>query len=129
MISFKGHAGPYLQYAHARIHAIFRRGDVAAETLPTEGSLVLGHEAELGLAKQLLHFGDVVHQAAEQSLPHLLCEHLYNLARAFSVFYEACPMLRAEPEVRTGRLLLAWLTARQLQRGLGLLGIVAPTRM
>jgi arginyl-tRNA synthetase len=129
MISFKGNAGPYLQYAHARIQAIFRRGDIIPEALPSTGPLSFGHDAELALAKQLLRFGDVVHQAAEQSLPHLLCEHLYNLARSFSVFYEACPILRAEPEARTGRLLLAWVTARQLHRGLGLLGIVAPSRM
>jgi arginyl-tRNA synthetase len=129
LISFKGNAGPYLQYAHARILAIFRRGEVTPETLSTEGTLVLANEAELVLGKQLLRFGDVVHQAAEQSLPHLLCEHLYNLARSFSVFYEACPMLRAEPDVRASRLLLAWLTARQLSRGLGLLGIAAPSSM
>jgi arginyl-tRNA synthetase len=129
MISFKGNAGPYLQYAHARIQAIFRRGDVVPEALPTTVPLSLGHDAELALAKQLLRFGDVVHQAAEQRLPHLLCEHLYDLARSFSVFYEACPILRAEPEARAARLLLAWVTSRQLHRGLGLLGIAAPSRM
>jgi arginyl-tRNA synthetase len=129
MISFKGNAGPYLQYAHARIQAIFRRGEIATETLDTTGPLQLSHETELALGKQLLRFGEVVHQAAEQSFPHLLCEHLYALARSFSAFYEACPMLRAEPDVRVGRLVLASLTARQLQRGLGLLGIEAPARM
>jgi arginyl-tRNA synthetase len=129
MISFKGNAGPYLQYAHARIAAIFRRGNVDPASLPRAAAIDLQHPAELGLAKALLHFGDVVHQAADQSLPHLLCEHLYNLARAFSVFYEACPVLKAEEPARRVRLLLAWLTARQLKRGLGLLGIAAPERM
>jgi arginyl-tRNA synthetase len=128
MISFKGHAGPYLQYAHARIQAIFRRGEIAPNTLAAN-SVALEHPAELALAKDLLRFGDVVHQVAEQSLPHLLCEHLYNLARSFSAFYEACPILRAEPAVRDGRLLMAWLTGRQLARGLGLLGIDAPSKM
>jgi arginyl-tRNA synthetase len=129
MISFKGNAGPYLQYAHARIQAIFRKGEIATDALANASALTLAHEAELALGKQLLRFGEVVHQAAEQSFPHLLCEHLYSLARSFSAFYEACPMLRADADVREGRLLLAWLTARQLQRGLGLLGIAAPARM
>jgi arginyl-tRNA synthetase len=128
LISFKGNAGPYLQYAHARIQAVFRKGEVDANTLAPE-QLVLEHPAELALASALLRFADVVHAAAEQCLPHLLCEHLYVVARAFSVFYEACPMLRAEPAQRDTRLTLAWLAARQLKRGLDLLGIAAPDRM
>lgn len=129
MISFKGNAGPYLQYANARIHALFRRGEVDPTALPLDLAPALSHPAELALAKHLLRFADVVSQAAEQSLPHLVCEHLYDLARLFSVFYEACPVLKAEPVDRTARLLLAWLVGRQLQRGLGLLGIQAPQRM
>jgi arginyl-tRNA synthetase len=70
-----------------------------------------------------------VHDAAHSSLPHLICEHLYALARQFSGFYESCPVLKAEGESRRTRVLLCWLTARQLQRGLSLLGIDAPERM
>jgi arginyl-tRNA synthetase len=128
LISFKGNAGPYLQYAHARIQAVFRKGEVDPSKLALE-RLVLEHPAELALGTALLRFADVVHAAAEQCLPHLLCEHLYVVARAFSVFYEACPMLRAEPAQRDTRLTLAWLAARQLRRGLELLGIAAPDRM
>jgi arginyl-tRNA synthetase len=130
MISFKGNAGPYLQYAHARIAAIFRKGEVDVDALTVPETLTLEHAAERALAKHLLRFGDVVHSAAEQSLPHILCEHLYGVARAFSVFYEACPILRADAaEQRDTRLVLAWVAARQLRRGLGLLGIEAPSRM
>lgn len=128
LISFKGNAGPYLQYAHARIQAVFRKGEVDPSVLaPAE--LVLEHPAELALGRALLRFADIVHAAAEQCLPHLLCEHLYDVARAFSVFYEACPMLRAEPAQRDTRLTLAWIAARQLRQGLDLLGIAVPDRM
>lgn len=129
MISFKGNAGPYLQYAHARIAALFRRAELDPASLSLEAAPSLAHPAELALAKHLLRFGDAVTQAADQSLPHLVCEHLYELARLFSVFYEACPVLKAEPAERTARLVLAWLVGRQLRRGLGLLGIEAPDRM
>ena len=81
------------------------------------------------IGRVLLRFGDVVHQAAEQYLPHLLCDHLYDVASNFSTFYQACPVLRAEPSVRQSRLGLAALTARQLRRGLELLGIEAVHRM
>jgi arginyl-tRNA synthetase len=129
LVSFKGNAGPYLQYAHARVQAIFRKGEVDPTSLACDAPLPLAHDAELALAKQLLRFADVVHQASEAALPHLVCEHIYDLARLFSVFYEACPVLKAEPAEREARLRLAWLVARQLRRGLGLLGIDAPQRM
>jgi arginyl-tRNA synthetase len=129
MISFKGNAGPYLQYAHARIAAIFRKGEIDVSALGDDAPVALSHEAEIALAKQLLRFPDVVHQVAAQGYPHLLCEHLYALARQFSVFYEACPVLRAEGAAQRARLRLAWLTGRQLARGLSLLGIKAPDRM
>ena len=128
MISLKGDASPYLQYAHARTCSIFRKGEIDPSTL---GAVTpqLEHEAELGLARLLLRFADVVHQAAETNQPHLICEHLYGVARALSVFWEKCPVLKSEGATRESRLLLCWLTARQLARGLGLLGIEAPQRM
>jgi arginyl-tRNA synthetase len=129
LISLSGNSGPYLQYAHARIQAIFRKGEIDAAALATSAPLRLEHDAEIALAKQLLRFPDVVHDAAASSLPHLICEHLYALARQFSGFYESCPVLKAEGESRRTRLLLCWLTARQLRRGLSLLGIDTPERM
>jgi arginyl-tRNA synthetase len=129
MISFKGNSGPYLQYAHARICAIFRKGEIDPGALETTAALVLEHAAEIALGKQLLQFADVVHEAAAGSYPHLIAEHLYALARLFSGFYEQCPVLKADGESRRTRLLLCWLTARQLRRGLDLLGIDAPERM
>ncbi|WP_372443221.1 DALR anticodon-binding domain-containing protein [Actinoplanes teichomyceticus] len=51
---------------------------------------------------------------------------MHDLAAAFSVFWERCPVLRAEPDVRAARLGLADLTARTLHTGMSLLGIEAP---
>ena len=127
MISFKGNAGPYMQYAYARIQSIFRKGEVEAEAL--RGPVRLDDPAEAALARQLIRFGEMVHQAAESSLPHLVTDHLYALARAYSAFYEACPVLRSEGATRESRLALAALTGRQLRRGLSLLGIQVVDRM
>ena len=38
-------------------------------------------------------------------------------------FYEACPVLKADPAVRASRLALCGLTAQTMQTGLDLLGI------
>ncbi len=127
MISFKGNAGPYLQYAYARTRAIFRKGEIDAEQIA--GPVIIGEPAEGALALRLLRFSDAVHSAVKTHHPHLIADHLYALARAFSSFYEACPVLKAEGEVRVSRLALVALTARQLRRGLGLLGIETVERM
>jgi arginyl-tRNA synthetase len=129
LISLKGNSGPYLQYAHARVCSIFRRGDVDPSALPLDRPLVLSHEAEISLGKQLLRFADAVQDAAADNYPHVVCEHLYALARHFSGFFEQCPVLKAEGETQRTRVLLCWLTARQLRRGLALLGIDTPDRM
>ena len=126
MLSFDGNTAPYLQYAHARIKSIFRRVEGAA----ADGAVRIEQPAERALALQLLSFDEAVQQAAEHLQPHRLATYLFELAQAFTDFYESCPVLRADTdEQRASRLALADLTARTLATGLGLLGIDAPQRM
>jgi arginyl-tRNA synthetase len=126
MLSFDGNTAPYLQYAHARIKSIFRRIDGAS----ADGPIRIEHDAERALALRLLSFEDAVQQAADHLQPHRLATYLFELAQAFTDFYESCPILRADTdEQRASRLALADLTARTLATGLGLLGIAAPAQM
>jgi arginyl-tRNA synthetase len=127
MITFQGNAGPYLQYAYARVQSIFRRGEVEPSSL--SGPILLDAAEERALARVLVRFPEVVHQASESGLPHLVTDHLYELARAYSTFFEACPVLKAEGATKLSRLALCALTARQIKRGLGLLGIQVVGRM
>jgi arginyl-tRNA synthetase len=127
LIAFKGNAGPYMQYAFARIQSMFTKAGLEMDA--ARGPIVLEHETEAALARNLLAFADVVHQAAETYQPHLVPEHLFELARSFSAFYEACPVLKSEGAQRESRLALAALTARQIRTGLGLLGIGVARRM
>jgi arginyl-tRNA synthetase len=61
--------------------------------------------------------------------PHRLCGYLFDLAQAFSTFYENCPVLKAQPPARESRLALSALTLRVLAQGLRLLGLETPERM
>ena len=126
MVSLTGNTSVYLQYAHARIRSILRKaGD--ATTAP-DPSLPM-HPAERALVLALDEFGDVLRDVDAASEPHRLCTYLFETAKAFTDFYENCPVLSAEEGVRANRLALCRLAAATLHDGLGLLGIAAPDRM
>jgi arginyl-tRNA synthetase len=127
MLSFDGNTAPYLQYAHARIRSIFRRGALTPDDI--SAPLRVAEPAERALALELLGFGPVVLDLADSLDFHHLAHYLFGLASTFTTFYEKCTVLKAEDEVRDSRLRLCDLTARTLARGLDLMGIEAPDRM
>ncbi len=126
MVSFTGNTGVYLQYAHARIRSILRKTD---GTTPEADPTLPPHPAERALALALDAFTGTLTDVATTLEPHRLCGYLFGLAKQFTDFYEACPVLTAGPAERGNRLALCRLTARTLHTGLGLLGIAAPERM
>ncbi len=131
MIVFEGNTGPYMQYAHARVCSIFARaGDDADDAILDASEFVITEAAERRLALTLLRYPGVVADVAASLEPHRLCTYLFELANAYSSFYESCPVLKAGGEqVRRSRLRLCRLVRRVIADGLDLLGIDAPTRM
>jgi arginyl-tRNA synthetase len=127
MLAFEGNTAPYLQYAHARIRSIFRRGGFSSPEPDTKILLDDPHERELALA--LLSFPDYLDSTLAGLAPNRLCAYLFSLATAFTGFYENCPILRAEGAVQSSRLALSDLTAKTLALGLSLLGISVPEQM
>ena len=127
MVQTTGDTGPYLQYAHARANQILRKAE--SEGIEFESISVLDEAAEQQVALLLGRFGETVAAVAQTLQPHRLCGYLYELATALSVFYEQCPVLKSEGEVRSSRLALCAATKQVLAAGLDLLGIEAPERM
>jgi arginyl-tRNA synthetase len=92
-------------------------------------NVVITEDAEKTLAKHLLQL-DVTLQELERDLyPNRLCQYLFELSQKFNQFFDQCPVLSAEGDVRMSRLMLCDLTARTLKLGLGLLGIEVLDRM
>ncbi|TPE54147.1 arginine--tRNA ligase [Maribrevibacterium harenarium] len=127
MLSFEGNTAPYLLYAYSRVASIVRRAEVDVATLT--GAILVEAEQERALAVKLCQFAEAIEQVAADGMPHFLCAYLYDLAGIFMSFYEACPILNAEAEVKNSRLQLALTTAATLQQGLSLLGIETLERM
>jgi arginyl-tRNA synthetase len=127
LLALTGNTGPYLQYAAARIRSIFGRAGL--DPAQATGPILLGTGAERALALRLLSYGRAVEDAAAAAEPHKLAGFLFEVASAFTTFYEQCPVLSAEGELRHSRLALSALTLNVLVTGLSLLGIGVPDRM
>lgn len=127
MLADRGNTAPYLIYAYARVQSISRKGNIDFSTLTS--TLQLREDAELMLAKHLLQLEEAIAAVGTELLPNRLCLYLFELSQKFNTFYDACPVLKAEGDVKESRLILCDLTARSLKLGLGLLGIQTLDRM
>jgi arginyl-tRNA synthetase len=126
LLAFEGNTAPYLQNAYVRIRSIFRR---AEEPANPAAPIFLNEPAERALGLKLLQYAETVPLVLEEFRPNILANYLYELANTYHSFYEACPVIKADPANRASRLLLSDITARTLAHGLGLLGIGCPERM
>lgn len=125
--SFEGKTGPYLLYAAVRIKSLLRRAKADGNAA---GDILIESDAEKTLALQLDGFNTALEQSFQKRMPHFLCEHVYNLAQAFSGFYGAHPIAAEKDEAkRASRLALCEAVLNQLETGLDILGIKTPERM
>lgn len=126
-MSFEGKTGPYLLYQAVRMKSILRK---AQEAGFNAGAITITEPAERALALALDAFEEALAGAYDRRAPHLLAEHAFAIAQAFSAFYTQCPVLSAETAAqRASRLALSEATLAQLSKTLGLLGIGLPDRM
>jgi arginyl-tRNA synthetase len=126
-ISFEGKTGPYLLFNAVRIKSLARRAE--AEGVKP-GAIGIELDAERALVLQLDAFSDALRSAYDKRMPHILCDHAYLLAQAFSGFYTAAPILvESDPVKKASRFALALATLKQLEIVLALIGIDIPERM
>ena len=134
--------GLSVQYAHARTAGVFRKArdlGITGEMYENADVTVLANdppeqlERELALMRQLLRLEEVVERAALMLEPHHLTRYGMDLADAFHLFYDHCPILKQGAdvtlEVRNARLRLLRAAQAGLERTLTLLGMTAPERM
>jgi arginyl-tRNA synthetase len=125
MLAMDGNTATYMQYAYARNRSIFRKGGeerARFESSPPQLWLADPSERQLGLA--IMRLSESLEAAAAEFKPNLITSYLWDLSKAYSGFFQNCPVLKAEnPEQRASRLLLSDMAARTIQLSLELLGI------
>ncbi|HIK38802.1 MAG: arginine--tRNA ligase [Geminocystis sp.] len=129
MLALQGNTAPYLLYAYVRVQGIIRKGNINLEELNLEHPIILKEATELNLAKHLVQLNDIIQEVERDLMPNRLCSYLFELSQKFNQFYDQCPILQAEENIKISRLILANLTAKTLKLGLSLLGIPVLERM
>jgi len=136
----------YIQYAHTRISAVFRKAETAAlfrkaaaaggsQRLPADADWArvdlspLVEREELDLIKRLDLFPATIYLAADGFAPHLLPEYTLGLARAFHGYYDRYRVLSDEEATTLARLALLRGIGLVLRRSLRMLGMAAPEEM
>ncbi|HNT24630.1 MAG TPA: arginine--tRNA ligase [Anaerolineales bacterium] len=129
-LDFNGQAAPYIQYAHVRANSILRRQEIEqVEDLALANFQHQLEPTEIQLIDILSRFPSEVQRAASEYRTLHITNLAYELAKSFSDFYNACPVLKAQPAVRDARLRLVAATRQTIANALNLLGIEAPPVM
>lgn len=126
-MDFDGQAAPYIQYAHVRANSILKRSN-SSYPEPIKPTHKL-HPAEIELIDLISRLPSEVQRAAEDYKPLHLTNLAYQIAKAFNDFYNQCPVIKAEPEVRAFRISLVFSVKQTLTNVLNILGITAPDVM
>ena len=135
-LDFNGDAAPYLQYSHARAQRILEKAedeitskiDLTLLSTDTEFELV---KAIAQLPEELLE----VVRSLKKSVwgtsftSNRITAYTYSLANLFSKFYDSCPVLKAEPDVKASRLALVRAFKTSMANCLTVLGIPVVDRM
>lgn len=126
-LSFEGETGPYVQYTHARANSLLEKGEFRIED--EVDYALLKEDDEINLVRLLYNFPEAVLDATYKYEPSYITRHVVEIAKTFNKFYNSCPILSVEEELKQARLMLVFATKTVIKTGLSLLGIEAPDRM
>jgi len=122
----------YVQYVHARISSIARKGrergldDITGEQ---RAIAMLKEPEEINLLKTMARYPDVLKNSAKFMEPHRMTFYLMELAACFHAYYNKHRVLSDESLLSRGRLYMVLAVQKVIRNGLTLLGVSAPDRM
>ena len=120
----------YLQYAHARICNIIKRGVGLGKDFTNDlDSTRLTHSSEIKLLKTLEQFPEIMSCALKLLEPQDIANYLQDLAARFHRFYVDCRVITDDNDLSAARVALIKATKIVLANGLNVLGLTAPERM
>ena len=125
-IDFNGNTGPFIQYTHARIRSIIKKGE---EFNSMESPATL-NDKERDVVKALHNMPSLITSAAQNYSPAMVANYAYDLAKTFNSFYQDTPILKeADSKIRAFRIQLCQMVAYAIKNSMNILGIDVPERM
>lgn len=119
----------YIQYAHARIHSIFRETgkDISYENLKT----IPMTEERRSLLFWVSRFPEEILDAGKNGEPHRVANYLQNLSKSFTKFYGAKDnkLKECDEKTRSGLAYICKSASIAIKEGLTILGISSPEKM
>jgi arginyl-tRNA synthetase len=122
----------YVQYAHARIHAVLRKAESEGISLAAPEAVntaLLTSDEAAKLIKMLIAYPELLDTAAKRREPYRIATYIMQLAAAFHSFYHKNRVIIDDHELMQARLLLLRATAQVIKNALALLGVSAPEKM
>jgi len=132
VLNFEKNSAPYIQYTHARACSILRKAAKPATKTSYKDLQykMLREKLEQEIILSIASFPDTFIEAAEYLKPHMIADYANSLADKFNTFYNAYPVIKAEPEgLSSARLALTDTVRIVLRNSLNLIGILAPEKM
>ena len=129
-IDFNGNTAPFIQYTHARIRSMLRKGAESGIDLADKLPQLSLNEEEKTLINLLYQYPKTVLAAGDNFSPALIANYCYDLAKQFNHFYQDTPIFKEEDSAkRLLRLKLSRWVSLVLRSGMALLGIDVPEKM
>ncbi|MFA6973831.1 MAG: arginine--tRNA ligase [Parcubacteria group bacterium] len=123
-VALDGFTASYCQYAYVRAAAILRAVEESIDEIGEIDFSVLGEREEIILAQKIMQFPEAVEYAVKELNPSRIASHVFEIAQAFSQFYNKHSVLKVESGLtKKARLALVKATSVAISNGLHLLGI------
>lgn len=102
-LSFEGETGPYIQYTYARLNSIIKKSQSKRTTYDSN---YLNSAQESDLINHLYNFPEIVIESTNNYKPSLIARYLMDLCQKSNEFYQKCPVINAEENLKSSRLFL-----------------------
>ncbi len=131
-IQLQGFTGPFIQYTHARIKAIIRKGDSMNISVQTNDlkDIPSLEPAERDTVQLLSQFESKVIEAAKDYSPAVIANYAFDLAKGYNQFYQNIPIFNETDNAKLKfRIALSHSVARAIEKAMKMLGILVPEKM
>ena len=126
-IDFNGNTGPFIQYTHARIQSLLKKGGELSDNL--NDSLIINVK-EKQIIKKVLEFPSVIKNAGSNLSPATIINYTYDLVKDYNSYYQSVSILKiSDKEMKNFRMSLSLMVARIIRNSMNLVGIDVPEKM